>query len=44
MTKVNFLKTLAMDKKRESNTINKIGYVYVVIFMSLGMETVLEPT
>ena len=35
MTKGDLLKTLATEKKRETNTINKIGDVYVVMFMSL---------
>jgi hypothetical protein len=43
MSKGDLLKTLATKKKRETNTINKIGNVYVVMFMSLYMETVLEP-
>jgi hypothetical protein len=34
MTKGN-LKTLATEKKRETNTINKIGDVYVVMSMSV---------
>ena len=38
MTKGDFLKTLVTEKKREANTINKIGDVYVVMFMSLYME------
>ena len=42
MTKGDLLKTLVTEKKRETNTINKIGDVYVVMFMSLYMETALE--
>ena len=43
MTKGDLLKTLVTEKKRETNTINKIGEVYVVKFTSLYMETALEP-
>ena len=32
-----------MEKKRETKMINKIGDVYVVMFMSLSIETALEP-
>ena len=39
MTKGDLLKTLATEKKRETTTINKLGDIYVVMFMSLFMET-----
>ena len=42
MTKGDILKTLVTEKKKEFNIINKIGDVYVVMFMSLYMETALE--
>ena len=32
----------AMEKERETNTINKLGAIYVVMFMSLYIETALE--
>ena len=35
MTKGDFLKTSVMEKKRETNTVNKIGDVSEVMFMSL---------
>ena len=42
MTKGDLLKTLVTEKKRETNTINKLGAIYVVMFMSLYIETALE--
>ena len=36
-TKGDLLKTLVTEKKRETNTINKIGDVYLVMFVSLYM-------
>lgn len=43
MTKRDLLKTLMTEKKRETNTISKIGDVYVVMFMSLYVGITLEP-
>jgi hypothetical protein len=40
MTKGDVLKT--MDKKKETNKINKIGDVYMVMYMSLYTERALE--
>ena len=42
MIKQDLLNTLAMEKERETNTINKLGAIYVVMFMSLYIETDLE--
>ena len=42
MSKEDLLNTLAMEKERETNTINKLGAIYVVMFMSLYIETALE--
>ena len=42
MTKEDLLNTSAMEKERETNTINKLGAIYVVMFMSLYIETALE--
>jgi hypothetical protein len=43
MTKGDLLQSLVTEKKRKTNTINKIGVVYVVMFVFLYMETALEP-
>ena len=42
MTEEYLLNTLAMEKERETNTINKLGAIYVVMFVSLHIETDLE--
>lgn len=42
MSKEDLLNTLAMEKERETNTINKLGAIYMVMFMSLYIETALE--
>lgn len=42
MTKRHLLKILATDKKKETNKINKIDDVYVVMHISLYTETTLE--
>ena len=42
MTKEDLLNTLAMEKERETNTNNKLGAIYMVMFMSLYIETALE--
>lgn len=42
MSKEDLLNTLAMEKERETNTINKLGAIYVVMFVSLHIETDLE--
>ena len=39
MTKEDPLKILATDKKKESNEINKMDDVYMVIYMSLYTKT-----
>jgi hypothetical protein len=42
MTKEDLLKTLVTEKKRDTNTINKISDLYVMMFISLYIETALE--
>ena len=41
MSKEDLLNTLAMEKERETNN-HKLGAIYVVMFMSLYIETALE--
>lgn len=39
MSKEDLLNTLAMEKERETNTINKLGAIYVVMFMSVYRDS-----
>jgi hypothetical protein len=39
MTKGDLLKTSVMEKKRETKTINKIGDVHAVMYMSLYTDS-----